>query len=113
VIRELLHRDFRPGDWVVFRKPKRSTAPGPRAQHVAPSRYGEEYAYDVEKYWVVEEVNGSRVVARTRRGKRHVLDCGDHRLRHARWWECLLLRRRFPAFDARDTAAPKQDQQVA
>jgi hypothetical protein len=100
LIRELLQRPFRAGDWVVFRKPKRGTAPGPRAQHVAPARYGEEYVYEVEKYWIVEKVEGQQMVVRTRGGKRHTLDCSDQRVRHAGLWERLVLRHRFPSREA-------------
>jgi len=96
VIQELLQRRYRPGDWVVFRKNKRSTAPGRRAQHISPSRFGEEYAYEVDKYWIVEHVDQRELIVRTRRGKRHIVDIADHRLRHARWWERLVLRDRFP-----------------
>jgi hypothetical protein len=95
VIQELLHK-YRPGDWVVFRKSKRGTAPGPRAQHVSPSRFGEEYVYDVDKYWIVDHVDQQELIVRTRRGKRHIVDVADHRLRHARWWERLVFRDRFP-----------------
>ncbi len=92
----ILQRTFQPGDWVVFRKIKRSTSPGPRARHVSPSRFGEEYTYEVEKYWVVEEVQHDQLVVRTRRGKRHVLRSQDQRLRRANLWERLMYRDRFP-----------------
>jgi len=96
VIQELLQRKYRPGDWVVFRKCKRGTSPGPRAQHIAPARFGEDYAYEVDKYWIVDHVDKQELIVRTRRGKRHIVDIADHRLRHARWWERLVLRNRFP-----------------
>jgi len=96
VIQALLQRKYRPGDLVVFRKLKRSTTPGPRAQHVSPSRFGEEYVYDVDKYWIVDEVVEQQLTVRTRRGKRHTIDANDQRLRHARWWERLAFRSRFP-----------------
>jgi len=63
---------------------------------VTPSRCGEEYAYEVDKYWVVEQVLDEGVVARTRRGKRHFIGLRDPRLRGARWWERLVFRTRFP-----------------
>jgi hypothetical protein len=85
---------------VVFRKPKRSTSPGPRAQHVAPAPHGEEYAYEVTKYWVVEDVRSDHLVVRTRRGKRHEIPVSDHRLRRAHWWERWMLRSRFPSESA-------------
>jgi hypothetical protein len=105
MIHKLLNlKSYRPGDWVVFRKPKRSTSPGPRAQHVAPARHGEEYFYEVEKYWVVEDVQPEHLVLRTRRGKRHQIPVTDQRLRRARWWERLMLKNRFPVDTSTDPA---------
>ena len=92
---------FSPGDWVIYRKPKASKAPGPRARGVAPARFGEDYRYYVEKFWVVVgfEENGQLRV-RTRRGKQHVLAPGDLNLRRARWWERLVYRNRFRDVEA-------------
>lgn len=95
-VRVLWNRDYRPGDWVVFRKPKCSSVPGRRARHVFPAQHGEEYFYEVEKYWVVEEVAGDHLIVRTRRGKRHLLEPDDNRLRRATLWERLLHKGRFP-----------------
>jgi hypothetical protein len=36
------------------------------------------------------------VLLATRRGKQHVVECSDPNLRHARWWEKLIYRDRFP-----------------
>jgi len=47
---------FKPGDWVIYRKQKISASPGRRAQHTNPSPKGETYTYVVDKYWVVDEV---------------------------------------------------------
>ena len=44
------------GDWVIYRKPKRSTAPGSRARNVMPASGGESYSYTVDKYWIVKEL---------------------------------------------------------
>ena len=98
-------REYQPGDWVVYRKTKYSTQPGPRAQNVSPAQGGDKYAYTVDKFWVVAEIlNDGRLVLQTRRGKEHVLDASDYNLHRARWWERLLYRRRFAA--VQQPAAP-------
>lgn len=90
-----------PGDWVIVRKQKVSTSPGPRARQTSPASKGDTYAYLVEKYWVVEQVfDDGRIGLRTRRGKRHIMSPTDPRLRKARWWERWLLRRRFRAVES-------------
>lgn len=91
-------RGLKPGDFVVYRKSKRSTRPGPRAQEIRPAPSGDDYSYNVEKLWVIVAVRpDGNVVARTRKGKEHFLSSDDPALRKAKWWERLLLRRRFPA----------------
>ncbi len=99
MIQQLWQRRFRVGDRVVFRKSKHGTAPGPRAKHIAPSRFGEEYNYQVDKFWVVEDVQEQSLVLRTRRGKRHTVHLNDQRLRPAHWWELIFFRNRFPLLD--------------
>lgn len=89
-------RAFRVGDPVVFCAHKRSSHPGPRARNVWPESYGEGYQYEVDKFWLVHEAQGNRLILRTRRGKLHVVDAEDVRLRRARWWERVLYRGRFP-----------------
>ena len=85
------------GDWMIYRKTKFSTTPGPRASAVAPSRHGEGYSYIVDKFWVVAETLGdNRLRLRTRRGKEHVIRADDPNLRPARWWENLFFGSRFP-----------------
>jgi hypothetical protein len=37
------------------------------------------------------------VVLLTRRGKQHVVQCNNPRLRPAKWWERVLYRNRFPS----------------
>lgn len=92
---------FSAGDWVIYRKPKSSAAPGPRARAVAPARFGDDYRYYVEKFWVVVGLeNDGRLRVRTRRGKQHVLSPGDLNLRRARWWERVLYRGRFRNVEA-------------
>ncbi|MCA9173888.1 MAG: hypothetical protein KDB14_05315 [Planctomycetales bacterium] len=87
--------DFQVGDWVVYRKTKFSASPGPRAVNVVPSAAGEEYSYQVDKYWVVVEVTDGKLVLGTRRGKRHRVRLGDPCLRRASFWERRHHRRRF------------------
>lgn len=90
-------RKFNPGDPVVYRKIKRSPAPGPRAEAIHPAGKGEEYVYQVDKHWVVQQVqDDGKLVLRTRRGKRHVIEPGDPNLRHANLAERLLSGWRFP-----------------
>lgn len=87
---------FKPGDWVIYRKQKISTSPGPRAQQTAPAAKGETYNYVVEKYWVVQEILSDGLLRlRTRKGKTHDVAPDDPRLRRARWWERWLLSDRF------------------
>ena len=97
----MFHRHFRRGDPVVFAKDKWSTKPGPRAHEVHPARRGEGYLYKVDKFWTI--LNGERdgkVTLVTRRGRTHVVDVNDPRLRHASWWQRLRYRRKFPRLDA-------------
>lgn len=91
---------YRIGDSVIFRVTKRSGHPGPRAAQVSPEPRGEDYLYEVDKFWVVFEcrTDGS-IVLLTRRGKQHVIQADNPRLRLARWWERLLYRKRFPRVD--------------
>ena len=94
-------RDFQPGDWVVFRKQKTSSAPGPRARGTSPSSKGETYTYVVDKFWIIQEVrDDGQVVLRTRKGKEHTLSPDDPRLRHASWWEKWLFGGRYRAAEA-------------
>ncbi|MBA3314236.1 MAG: hypothetical protein M3552_13775 [Planctomycetota bacterium] len=87
---------MKPGDWVVYVKPKYGVAPGPRAKEVSPNRQGEGYSYVVEKYWIVAEtLSDGRLKLRTRRGKEHMIRADDANLRRARWWERWYYRDRF------------------
>lgn len=105
----MFKREFKPGDWVIYRVSKRSSNPGPRAQRIEPSRSGEGYSYQVDKYWIVQSVEpNARLIIRTRRGKTHELDQADPLLRHARWWEKLFLARRFPETPAQDAEQPAE-----
>jgi len=91
---------WNPGDWVVYRKQKRSSRPGPRARIIGAAEKGDTYAYLVDKYWVVVKVAEGRLTLRTRRGKLHEIDSDDPRLRKANLWERWALGHRFRAIDA-------------
>lgn len=89
-------QNWKIGDWVIYRKSKRSTSPGPRAQGILPAKSGDSYNYTVDKYWVVTSIqNDGRLVVTTLRGKQHVLTTDDAALRKPFFWERLLHRRRF------------------
>lgn len=99
--REQVRRMFRgglePGDFLIYRKPKVSPRPGPRARNVHPAENGDDYYYEVDKFWTVSDVlDDGRLVAVTRTGKRLYLTPRDERLRKAGWLERLRFRRRFP-----------------
>lgn len=89
-------QSYRPGQRVIYRRTKHTEHPGPRAKNIHPTERGETYWYEVEKYWVVDALQEEKVVLRTRRGKRHLVDPDDPNLRPASWWECIWYRHRFP-----------------
>ena len=92
----MIAKTLQPGDWVVYRKQKYSTSPGPRAQQVAAAPQGETYAYVVNKFWVVKQLlDDSQVQLVTRTGKEHTVQLSDPNLRPARWWERWLYASRF------------------
>jgi hypothetical protein len=100
-----MHRSkYQAGDWVVYRKPKHGNSPGRRARGISPSTRGEDYTYYVDKFWLVVDSLGDRVVVMTRRGKRHLVDAANHNLRRAGWWDVLVHRRRFPTLAGRQSA---------
>ena len=89
--------DYKVGDVVIFRIVKRSSHPGRRAEAILPEPHGEDYLYEVDKYWLVaDRRKDGTVILVTRRGKQHIVQCENPRLRPAKWWERLLYRRRFP-----------------
>lgn len=84
------------GDWVIYRKQKRSNIPGPRAEAIHPDAHGENYSYIVEKHWVIQEIKVSgELVLITRRGKQHTISPGDERLHSLNWWQRRKLMKRF------------------
>lgn len=95
---------YKPGDHVIYNKPKTSLEPGPRAEHVRPQMTRDGYAYTVRKLWTVADVrNDGRIEVVTRSGKRHELSATDMHLHRPHLWELLYLRLRwgkqFPALE--------------
>lgn len=91
---------LKPGDWVIYRKSKSSSSPGPRARKVFATKRGETYSYVVDKYWLIQSrVDDRTFLLSTRTGKEHLVAAGDPNLRPAKWWERWLLAGRFPAKD--------------
>lgn len=90
-------QNWKPGDWAIYVKQKRSVSPGPRARHVVPATSGDSYSYLVEKCWIVHSVKAveQQLVLITRTGKRHTIDFGDPRLKKPTLWQRLTLRGRF------------------
>ena len=87
---------YRVGERVICRVCKRSTHPGPRAQHIRPEPSGDGYQYEVEKCSIILEVRDRHLVLLTRKGKVRVVDLNDSSLRRAGWWDRILYRDRFP-----------------
>ena len=91
-----MHREYHPGDWVVFRVTKYGVHPGPRAENVIPARHGDSYCYTIDKFWiVVGQAPNGHLMLKTRRGKQHVVAPDDLRLRKANLWERWRYRSRF------------------
>lgn len=94
---------FQVGDWVIYRKTKQSTHPGPRAQGIRPFESGDGYAYTVDKFWIVSEIrDDGTLLLRTRRGKEHVVSPDDLALHKANWWQRWRYRDRFQEVEAGD-----------
>ena len=65
-------RKLKQGDRVVYRKTEHAVHPAPNATTVLPAVHGEDYAYFVKKYGVVErEVDEHTLEIRTLQGKRY------------------------------------------
>ena len=87
---------FEPGQWVIYRKSKRGSSPGPRATSVKANAKGETYSYTVDKFWVVDDVLPSgEVQVRTPGGKTHRISTDDPNLRRAGLIARMLWRHRF------------------
>lgn len=94
-------RPFKRGDRVVYCRMKHKTHPSRRARGIHPALHGDNYTYYIEKFWVVSDVlaNG-RLLLKTPRGKKHVIDANDPKLRYASWIERIRYRQRFLRSDA-------------
>ena len=92
-------QSYKIGQPVVYRRFKHSARPGVRADNVVPEPLGEGYTYEVDKYWVIQEVRDETVLLRTRRGKAHEVQMHDPRLRRASFMERLFKGKRFPRLD--------------
>ena len=92
---------FQVGDPVIYRKPKNSPRPGPRARETYPLKHGETYHYVVDKFWKVIGINDDDTVdVVTRTGKKHRLEKNDPNLHKARFIKYLLFRKRFRDLEA-------------
>ncbi len=91
---------LKPGDPVIYRKPKSSPIPGPRAKQVYPLEKGEAYHYVVDKFWKVIDVNDDGTVeVMTRTGKKHCLEVDDPNMHKAHLLELFMFKKRFPDLD--------------
>ena len=85
-----------PGDWVIYRKTKWSSNPGPRAENIAPASNGDLHTYTVDKFWIVLEIHDcGEVVVATRRGKQHIISADAPSLRKPNWFERWRYGSRF------------------
>jgi len=87
---------WKAGDLLVYRVPKCSAHPTRRAIGLHASRHGEDYTYEVAKFWKVVEVAERHLVCITRKGKERLVEIGDSRARKAHWLERVLMAYRFP-----------------
>ena len=94
------HAGFAPGDFLIYRKPKVSPRPGPRARNVHRTENGNDYIYEVDKFWTLAGIlEDGHLLAVTRTGKKVQLSPEDERLRKARLLDRVRYRRRFPALE--------------
>jgi hypothetical protein len=103
----MFRRQFKVGDWVVYRRMKVTTHPGRRAHGVDASANGDDYNYFVDKFWIVAEVLADRnLLLKTRRGKTHVVGEHDLNLRHASLWDRIRYRQRYVELQQRPCDTP-------
>ena len=94
----LFRDNWHPGDFLIYRKPKVSSHPGPRARNIQAAENGDSYYYEVDKFWALSDVmDDGRLLAVTRTGKRVYLSPEDERLHRAGWLARVRYRDRFPA----------------
>jgi len=105
-------REWKPGDWVVYRLSKHGVAPGRRAHHVSASRKGESYNYLVDKFWVVERIDETgNLHVRTPGGKTRIISPEDPNLHRARWWHRLQWGERFRTAEMKRLSSDAHDAQ--
>ena len=98
-------KTYKPGDRVIYRKPKRSSNPTPRAKDLHPAEHGEAYSYAVDKYWAVtRNLDKDRIEVMTRTGKLHEIQTDDPRLKKASILESLFYSNRFPHVSGEESA---------
>lgn len=94
------------GDPVIYRKPKASTSPGPRAEAIDAPTGGEMYTYVVDKFWRVTRIlEDGQLELTTRRNKKHIVPPDHPALRHPNLWERFYFRHRFPNVTIQDENA--------
>jgi len=99
-----MHPKYAIGDKIIYRKIKCSSHPTPNAIEVYPSQRGEEYIYNVDKYWTVIDIvypegkgnSNYIIIAKTRRGKVVQVTSDDSALRKANIIERIRYNDRFP-----------------
>ena len=98
-------RMFKPGDRIVVCRRKHKSNPSRRAEGIQPSANGDDYCYYVRKFWVVAEVlNDGRLLCRTPRGKKHVINADDPSIWHAGLLDRIIHRNRFLQSEAATAA---------
>ena len=96
----IVRRSYQAGDLVVYRKTKHAPVPGPRATAIAPAANGDNYIYNVDKFWIVDRIReDGQLVIRTRTGKTHAVRPEDPNLRRAGVITKILYGDRFPSVD--------------
>ena len=91
---------YKNGDLIIYRKPKRSLRPGPRAKNIRPMEHGDEYTYEVDKYWRVVNSSDEELVIKTPGGKVHHISPNDPHIKRPGLITTLLMRHRFPEEEA-------------
>ncbi|MEM7473833.1 MAG: hypothetical protein AAF483_02515 [Planctomycetota bacterium] len=90
-------KQFQVDEKVVYLHDRYSNQPPPKSKNVFATKKGEQYLFQVEKYWIISRILASnQIEARNRNGSTYVIDCDDPRLRKATWWELLFKSNAFP-----------------
>jgi hypothetical protein len=92
----MLRQTYAKGDWVVYCKTKCTRLPGRRARDIRAAANGDNYSYSVDKFWIVADVfPDGKLLLQTRRGKKHIVDVYDMKLRRATLWDRVRNRAHF------------------